>query len=88
MPRNIYPQRSYLHGVGAIRHDLVDESEALIELLKIPYFTTAMSKGFTERIGGKYGGIYGGGASPEGVKQGVEDSDLVIIIGHYPVRSS
>ncbi|KAJ5455572.1 uncharacterized protein N7458_003836 [Penicillium daleae] len=43
--------------------DGVDESEALIELLKIPYFATAMSKGFTERIG---------------------DSDLVIIIGHYP----
>ncbi|KAJ5523631.1 hypothetical protein N7513_013175 [Penicillium frequentans] len=48
---------------GAIRHGLVDECRALVELLKIPYFATAMSKGFPENI---------------------VDSDLVMIIGHYP----
>ncbi|KAJ5613930.1 hypothetical protein N7528_007584 [Penicillium herquei] len=69
---------------GAIRHGLVEESTALVELLKIPYFATAMSKGFPENLGGKFGGIYGGGASTEGTKYGVENSDLVVIIGHYP----
>lgn len=44
-----------------------------------------MSKGFPETIGGRFGGIYGGGASTEGTKRGFEESDLVVIIGHYPV---
>lgn len=82
---DIREQGSYLQSLGAIRHGLVNEAKALVNLLKIPYFTTAMSKGFSEDITGLYGGIYGGGASPEDVKQGVEGSDLVMIIGHYPV---
>ena len=47
-----------------------------------------MSKGFPETIGGRFGGIYGGGASTEGTKRGFEQSDLVMIIGQYPVCSS
>jgi pyruvate decarboxylase len=45
-----------------------------------------MSKGgIGERINGKFGGVYGGGASTEGVRQAVEKSDLVLFIGNYPV---
>ncbi|PMB72278.1 Pyruvate decarboxylase isozyme 3 [Beauveria bassiana] len=40
------------------------EGEDLVKLLKIPYFSTGMPKGgISETIDGKFGGIYGGGAS-------------------------
>lgn len=59
----------------------------MIELLKIPYFITSMSKGgISEQIGGKFGGVYGGGASTEAVRTAVEKADLVLSIGTYPVR--
>lgn len=44
-----------------------------------------MSKGVSERIGCKFGGIYGGGASTEEVKKVVENADLVWFLGRYPV---
>lgn len=72
--------------LGAVRNNVIEESTALIELLNIPYFITAMSKGgISERINGKFGGVYGGGASVEEVRLAVEKSELVLFIGYYPV---
>lgn len=70
---------------SAVRNNVIEESTALIELLNIPYFITAMSKGgISERINGKFGGVYGGGASVEEVRLAVEKSELVLFIGYYP----
>ncbi|KIN07253.1 hypothetical protein OIDMADRAFT_36813 [Oidiodendron maius Zn] len=67
---------------SAVRNNVIEESTALIELLNIPYFITAMSKGgISERINGKFGGVYGGGASVEEVRLAVEKSELVLFIG-------
>lgn len=72
-----------------MRNNAIEESKALIELLNIPYFITSMSKGgISERINGKFGGVYGGGASVEGVRRAVEKSELVLFIGNYPVWNS
>ena len=72
--------------LGAVRNNVIEESTALISLLNIPYFITAMSKGgISERINGKFGGVYGGGASVEEVRLAVEKSELVLFIGYYPV---
>ena len=72
--------------LGAVRNNVIEESTALISLLNIPYFITAMSKGgISERVNGKFGGVYGGGASVEEVRLAVEKSELVLFIGYYPV---
>jgi len=69
---------------GAVRNDVIEESSTLIKLLGRPYFITAMSKGgISERLG-SFGGVYGGGASTEGVRTAVEQADLVLFIGSYP----
>jgi TPP-dependent 2-oxoacid decarboxylase len=48
-----------------------------------------MSKGgISERIEGKFGGVYSGGASTEGVKKAVETANLVLFLGNYPVGAS
>lgn len=70
---------------GAVRNNFVSEGEALIKLLNVPYFATPMSKGVSERIAGKFGGVYSGGASTMEVKQAVESADLVFYLGNYPV---
>lgn len=71
---------------GAVRNNFVQEGEALVKLLKIPYFGTAMSKGgVSEGIEGRFGGIYGGGASTKEVKDAVESAALALFLGHYPV---
>lgn len=70
-----------------MRNDVIEESSTLIKLLGRPYFITAMSKGgISERLG-SFGGVYGGGASTEGVRTAVEKADLVLFIGSYPVCS-
>ena len=72
-----------------MRNEVIEESKALIELLDIPYFVTAMSKGgISERLKGKFGGVYSGGASTEGVRSAVENSGLILFIGYYPVPTS
>ena len=72
--------------LGAVRNNVIEESSALIKLLNVPYFITSMSKGgISERINGKFGGVYGGGASVEEVRLAVEKSELVLFIGNYPV---
>lgn len=69
---------------GAVRNDVIQESSTLIKLLGRPYFITAMSKGgISERLR-FFGGVYGGGASTEGVRTAVEQADLVLFIGSYP----
>lgn len=72
--------------IGAVRNNVIEECNALIELLNIPYFITAMAKGgISERLTNKFGGVYGGGASTEGVRTAVENSGLILFIGYYPV---
>lgn len=73
---------------GAVRFDLLNETQEIIESLQIPYFSTAMSKGsISEQLGnGKlFGGVYSGGASPDTIRAAVEKSELVLFIGNYPV---
>lgn len=80
--------RINISSTGAVRHDLLEEARGIIELLKIPYFSTAMSKGsISEQLGdGKlFGGVYSGGASPDSIRAAVEKSELVLFIGSYPV---
>jgi pyruvate decarboxylase len=72
--------------LGAVRNNAVEESKMLIESLKIPYFVTAMSKGgISERLVGKFGGVYCGRASTEVVRTAVQRAELVLFIGYYPV---
>ncbi|KAK9235102.1 thiamine diphosphate-binding protein [Lipomyces kononenkoae] len=68
---------------GAVRNGVIEESSELIKLLQIPYFVTGMSKGGISEALGRFGGVYGGGASVPGVKRYVEALDLVLFIGSY-----
>lgn len=54
----------------------------------MPYFSTGMSKGgISEQLGNGnlFGGVYSGGASPDTIKNAVEKSELVLLVGNYPV---
>lgn len=66
----------------AIRNKVIRETEALIKAANVPYFTTFMSKGFTESLP-NFGGVYGGAGSVAGVQEAIESADLVLWVGSY-----
>ncbi|KAK5046012.1 hypothetical protein LTR84_008799 [Exophiala bonariae] len=66
----------------AIRNRLVTETEALVKAAGVLYFTTFMSKGFTESLP-NFGGVYGGAGSVPGVQNAIETADTVLWIGSY-----
>lgn len=66
----------------AIRCQCEEETKALIHAAGVQYFTTSMSKGFDENLP-KFGGIYGGLASPKSIRDAVEGADCVLWIGSY-----
>ncbi|KAI1385241.1 pyruvate decarboxylase [Hypoxylon trugodes] len=65
----------------AIRHRVLDEVHDLIDKTQLPVFVTPMGKGAINETHPSYGGVYAGTASNAGVKDMVENSDLVISIG-------
>jgi len=70
----------------AIRCQCQEETKELIHAAGVPYFTTSMSKGFDENLP-KFGGIYGGLASPKPVREAIESADCILWVGSYSVRS-
>ncbi|KAM3070505.1 Pyruvate decarboxylase 1 [Clarireedia jacksonii] len=69
---------------GAVRHNVLPEVNALIELTWFPTFVTAMGKSGVNEELPNFGGVYAdAGMYPE-VKEAVESSDLVLWIGNYP----
>jgi len=65
-----------------IRNRVVKETEALIKAANVPYFTTFMSKGFTESLP-NFGGVYGGAGSVPGLQDFIESADTVLWVGSY-----
>ncbi|KAF2153854.1 pyruvate decarboxylase [Myriangium duriaei CBS 260.36] len=65
----------------AIRHRALDETRALVTKSGIPTFVTPMGKGAIDETLPNYGGVYAGDGSNPGVKDRIENSDLVLSIG-------
>ena len=65
----------------AQRHRVLPETHALIEQSGLPTFVAPMGKGAVNETLPNYGGVYAGDGSNAGVKEQVEQSDLVLTIG-------
>ncbi|KAK2773711.1 Pyruvate decarboxylase 1 [Onygenales sp. PD_12] len=65
----------------AIRHRVVEECRDLVIKSGLPTFVTPMGKGAIDETLPNYGGVYAGDGSNPGVKDRVENSDLILNIG-------
>lgn len=65
----------------AIRHRVLPETHALIEMSNMPVFVTPMGKGAVNENHHQYGGVYAGDGSQPKVRDRVESADLVLVIG-------
>lgn len=65
----------------AIRHRALKETHDLIEKSGIPTFVAPMGKGAVDETLPNYGGVYAGDGSNAGVRERVENADLVLSIG-------
>lgn len=65
----------------AIRHRVLDEVHELVEKSGLPVFVAPMGKGAVNETLKTYGGVYAGSGSSQGVRERVENSDLVLSIG-------
>lgn len=65
----------------AIRHRALKEVHELVEKSGLPTFVAPMGKGAVDETLPNYGGVYAGTGSNAGVREAVEDSDLVLSIG-------
>ena len=65
----------------AIRHHVLDESQALIEKTQFLSFTTPMGKSSINEQHPRFGGVYIGSITEPKVKEIVESSDCVLSIG-------
>ncbi|KAL2010253.1 hypothetical protein VTN00DRAFT_6060 [Thermoascus crustaceus] len=66
---------------GAIRHRALDEVHKLVKVSKLPVFVAPMGKGAVDETLPNYGGVYAGNGSNEGVRERVENADLILSIG-------
>lgn len=80
----------YLHGAKspvilvdacAIRHKVLNEVHDLVEASGLPTFVAPMGKGAVDETHKNYGGVYAGDGSNTGVREVVENSDLILSIG-------
>ncbi|KAF2263194.1 pyruvate decarboxylase [Lojkania enalia] len=69
---------------GAARHDVLSEAHEFVKLTRIPFFTTPMGKGSVNEDLPQYGGVHFGAGTHPGVKNAMESSDFVLIIGNFP----
>ncbi|KAJ4004002.1 Pyruvate decarboxylase 1 [Fusarium irregulare] len=69
---------------GAVRHRVLGETHELIELTKLPAFTTAMGKGGLDETMPEFAGVHSGAGTLPDVKKALESVDVVIWIGNYP----
>ena len=65
----------------AIRHDVLQETQALIDASGFSVFATPMGKGAVDEGHPQYGGIYVGSNTVPEIKERVESADLLIQIG-------
>ncbi len=72
---------------GATRSGVLQECETLIDLLKIPFFTTYMGKGNVNEGHPFFGGVYMGDLGKEDVSRAVNTAGCVLRIGNYPVST-
>jgi len=65
----------------AIRHRVLDETVELVNKSGFPVFSTPMGRTAIDEDHPQFGGIYLGSATHPGVRQAVEQADVLIIIG-------
>ncbi|EEA27452.1 hypothetical protein TMatcc_004259 [Talaromyces marneffei ATCC 18224] len=65
----------------AIRHRVLPEVHDLVTKSGLPTFVAPMGKGAVDETHPNYGGVYAGDGSNAGVRERVEESDLILSIG-------
>lgn len=65
----------------AIRHRVLEEVHDLVQKSGLPTFVAPMGKGAVDESHPNYGGVYAGDGSNDGVRERVEQSDLILSIG-------
>lgn len=66
---------------GVIRHQITKEAEDFIKLTKFPSFVTPMGKGSVNENVPNFDGVFVGSLSRPNVKELVDNSDCVIVLG-------
>ncbi|KAI9664087.1 MAG: hypothetical protein M1821_007578 [Bathelium mastoideum] len=66
------------------RHDARVEAQALLQKLNVPVSSSIMGKGLYDETLPNWIGVYNGTISPAGVKDTMETSDVVVVIGNLP----
>ena len=69
---------------GAARTSWEHNATALVDALRVPFFTTVLGKGIVNEQDKLYGGCYSGLASWEAAAKAVEASDCVLWLGGFP----
>lgn len=69
---------------GAGRGSWEELVGSLVDVLKVPFFTTILGKGTVDEQNPLYGGSYGGAGSLPSVIKIVEDSDCILWLGNLP----
>lgn len=70
------------------RFDASSEILQLIELLRVPVFSTNMGKGIVDESSPHYIGVWNGAIGTPGVKEAAESADLVITFGYLPADTN
>ena len=66
---------------GVIRHQITKEAEDFIKLTKFPSFVTPMGKGSVNENVPNFDGVFTGSLSNPNVKELVDNSDCVLVLG-------
>ncbi|KAI5123447.1 hypothetical protein M0805_008819 [Coniferiporia weirii] len=65
----------------AVRHHVIEETRELVKRTGFPVFSAPMGKGTVWESYDRYGGIYVGTLTHEGIKEKVEHAKLIISVG-------
>ena len=66
------------------RHNAVQETKTLVDVLALPVYTSNMGKGIIDEVNPNYVGLYNGGPSGPGVEDAFGKHDFVLCIGNLP----
>ena len=70
------------------RFDALPETQDLIEILDVPFFSANMGKGLIDENLPHYVGVWNGAVGTPGVREAAESADLMITLGYLPADTN
>lgn len=70
------------------RFDAIPETEQLIDILCVPFFSANMGKGIIDETSPYYVGVWNGAVGTPGVREAAESADLMVTLGYLPADTN